>query len=31
MQKKENKRKGKKSKSFMHAFIHPHHIIPSRL
>jgi len=28
-QKKEKKRKGRKSKSFMHAFMQPHHIIPS--
>ena len=26
--KKEKKRKGRKNKSFMHAFMHPHHIIP---
>ena len=29
--KKEKKSKGRKNKSFMHAFMHPHHIIPSRL
>ena len=29
--KKKKERKGRKNMSFMHAFMHPHHIIPSRL